>query len=187
MMRGLTWIAGLAVLVALYGTGYGQEQKGPPGGAPPQPPREGRPPGPGAGGAPQDLREKLDQLRNVEQRLHEEEAKALEANPELQATRQQIQDEFEALIEKVRALEQKVDDAVVKASPDAEQLVKEKRQVLAEIEDQAGPRKSMLWMFRLRSFFGGPGPGQGGAGPRGGPGRPGRAPGGAPAPPAQPK
>ena len=174
-MRGLA--CGVVVLVmGMYCVGYGQEQKGPAGGPPAQPPREGRPPGPGPGGVPPEMRQKFEQLRNVEQGLREAQAKAIEANPDLQAMRQEIRDSLEALIEKVRTFEQKVDDAVVKASPDSEQLVKEKRQLLGELEEQAGPGKNMLWMPRLRALFGGPGPG----GP-GGPGG-GRPPGGGPGP-----
>lgn len=187
-MRGFA-CAVVALVMGMYCVGYGQEQKGPAGGPPAQPPREGRPPGGGPGGMAPEMRQKFEQLRNVDQRLWEAQAKAIEANPELQAMRQEIRDSFDALIEKVRTFEQKVDDAVVKAPPDWEQLVKEKRQVLGELEEQAGPGKNMLWMSRLRALLGGPGPG-GPGGPGGGrpPGEgPGPAPGAPAAPPAQQK
>jgi hypothetical protein len=174
-MRVLWSVVVLVMFAAVLWVAQAQEQQGPP---PGQQPREGKAGGPGQGGPPPEVREKIEQLRSLDQRLMEAERAAYETNPEAQALRQEILDTLDQVAEKVRALEQKVDDTVVKNSPESAQLIKEKQELIAALEGMAGPRKTGLWLQRMMRLAG---PGRGGR-PEGGPPREGRGEGG----PAQP-
>ncbi len=164
----LSLLTGSVVLFAVGLTAMAQENQ-PPEGKRPQPPREGKYPGDKPGGPPPEVREKFEQLMNVQKSLDEATRAAYNGSPELQAMRQEIVDAFEELAARVQAFDQKMDETIVKTSPDAETLVKEKRQLMAELEEQAGPKRPGLIVQRILRLLGSPGmPAKPGA-DRGGP------------------
>lgn len=145
--------------------------------------------GPPGGGMAPEVQQKFQQLRELEGKLAEAQRKAMAENPELAALQKSIVSSMDELANKIRELDQKVDDAVLKSSPDLAPTVNEKRAIIAEIEGKMGERKNSFWLMRMGRLFGmgmrGPGPG--GPGP-GGQGRRDAGPGRPPAPPAeQPK
>jgi hypothetical protein len=140
----------------------------------------------GAVAWPPELREKAQKLWSLDQKLAEAEKTAMDTEADLKTSRQNIQVLLEEVAKQVRELEEKTDDAVMKANPELEASVKEKRTLLAELEDQMGQYKNRLWLMRLGRLFGA-GPGRGGW-PPGGQRPPGAGQGGPQPPPAeQPK
>jgi DNA repair exonuclease SbcCD ATPase subunit len=133
-----------------------------------------------------EIREKFQKLSSIDQKLAEAEKAAAEKNPDIKTARENLLVLLDEVAKQVRELEEKTDDAVVKASPDLAASVKEKQTILAELEDQMAQYKSRIWLMRLSRVFGA-GQGRGGWG-QGHMGQPGAGPGAPQAPPAeQPK
>ena len=115
---------------------------------------EKQPEAPAKTGPKEDLHGMLNQLDNVSKTLHPAEQAAIEGDPALKAEKQAILDEIQQTVEKIRAFEEKVDDKVVAGSPDSKQLVQEKRELLAKLEDSPqGKKGGMLGMGRLLKWI----------------------------------
>jgi len=188
-MRHIVSIVCVALLMGLIGLAQAQEgQKKAPEGQPQGQPGQGGGRGGGGGGfMDPELRQKFQELRDIEQKLEAAEAKARETDPDLKKLHDKIQTSIEELASTLREYDQKTDDLVVKASPDLAQSVTEKRAILEELEAKMGERASGFWLMRMGRAFGigfGRGGRPGGPGGAGGPGGP--APGGPANPPPAP-
>lgn len=106
-------------------------------------------------------RQLMKQLEDVSRALLQTEQAVIEADPALKAEQQSLREQIQQIIEKIRAFDEKVDDKVIATSPASQPLVKEKRELLAKLENQAGGKKGGIALTRMMRFLAGGTPLQG--------------------------
>ena len=146
MLRTMS-IVGMALLMSTICLAQAKEAPKP---AQPEQPRRDFRGGGGFRDMDPETRQKYQELRDIEQKLDAAEKTAQETNPDLQALRKKIQTTLEDLATMVRDLDQKTDEAVMKASPELEQTVGEKRVLQADIQAKMGQNATAFWLMRMR-------------------------------------